>query len=50
MPAISTPQAAAYPGPGKNAASASVTIIDRLRKMGAAAALAKRCITLSMPP
>ena len=49
-PAIRTPQAAAWPAPGKNAASASVAIIDRLRKIGAAAALAKRCMTLSMPP
>jgi hypothetical protein len=43
-PAISTPQAAACPAVGKNAASASVAIIDRLSRIGAAAALAKRCI------
>jgi hypothetical protein len=49
-PEISTPQAAAWPTPGKNAASARVAIIARLRKIEAAAALAKRCITLSMPP
>ena len=36
-PAIRTPHAAAWPAPGKNAASASVAIIDRLRKIGAAA-------------
>ena len=36
-PAIRTPHAAAWPTPGKNAASASVAIIDRLRKIGAAA-------------
>ena len=49
-PEISTPQAAAWPAVGKNAASASVAIIEMLRKIDAAAALAKRCITLSMPP
>ena len=37
-PAISTPQAAAWPAVGKNAASASVAIIDRLSRIGAAAA------------
>jgi hypothetical protein len=37
-------------GVGKKAASANVAIIEMLRKMDAAAALAKRCITLSMPP
>ena len=45
-PAIRTPQAAAWPASGKNAASASVAIIDRLSKIGAAAALAKRCIDI----
>ena len=49
-PEISTPHAAAWPAVGKNAASASVAIIEILRKIDAAAALAKRCITLSMPP
>ena len=42
QPAISTPQAAACPAVGKNAASASATIIDRLSRIGAAAAAAKR--------
>ena len=49
-PEISTPQAAAWPAVGKNATSASVIIIARFRKIDAAAALAKRCMTLSMPP
>ena len=34
-PAISTPQAAAWPAVGKNAASASAIIIDRLSRIGA---------------
>ncbi len=49
-PEISTPQAAAWPAVGKNAASASVTIIDRLSRIDAAAAAAKRCSALRMPP
>ena len=49
-PEIRTPQAAAWPAVGKNATSASVAIIEILRKIEAAAALANRCITLSMPP
>ena len=38
------------PAVGNQPASASVIIIETLRKIDAAAALAKRCITLSMPP
>ena len=34
MPAISTPQAAAWPGVGNNTATASVAIIDRLSRIG----------------
>ena len=49
-PEISTPHAAACPGVGNQTATASVAIIAMLRKIEAAAALAKRCITLSMPP
>ena len=49
-PEIRTPQAAAWPGVGKNTATASVAIMEILRRMEAAAALAKRCITLRMPP
>src|SRR5207248_699531 len=39
-PEIKTPQAAAWPTLGKKAASAKVIIIDKLRKIDAAAALA----------
>ena len=39
-PAISTPQAAACPAVGKNAASASATMIEKFNRIGAAAALA----------
>ena len=49
MPAMKTPQAAAWPGVGKNTATASVAIIDRLSRMGAAAAAAKRASALRMP-
>ena len=49
MPAISTPQAAACPAVGKNAASASAIIIDRLSRIGAAAAVANRSSALRMP-
>ena len=49
-PAISTPQAAAWPAVGNNAASASVIIIVRLSRMGAAAAAANRLSALRMPP
>ena len=41
-PEISTPQAAAWPAVGKKAASASVTIIDRLSSVEAAAAAANQ--------
>ena len=47
---MNTPQAAAWPALGKNAASASVAIIDRLSRIGAAAGEAKRCSALRMPP
>ena len=47
---MSTPQAAAWPAVGKNAASASVAIIDRLSRIGAAAGAAKRWIEFRMPP
>ena len=49
-PEMSTPQAAACPAVGKNAASNSVTIIDKFSRIGAAAAAAKRCNALRMPP
>jgi hypothetical protein len=50
QPEMSTPQAAAWPAVGKYAASASVAIIATLSRIGAAAALAKRCSALRMPP
>jgi hypothetical protein len=49
-PAMNTPQAAACPAVGKNTASDSVAIIDRLSRIGAAAGEAKRCSALRMPP
>ena len=49
-PEISTPQAAAWPAVGKKTASNSATVIDRLSKIGAAAAAAKRCKALRIPP
>ena len=49
MPAMNTPQAAAWPGVGKNTATASVAIIDKLSRMGAAAAAAKRASAFRMP-
>ena len=49
-PAISTPQAAAWPAVGKNAANASAIIIDRLSRIGAPAGEAKRPSALRMPP
>ena len=48
--AVSTPQAAAWPAVGKNVTKASATTIAMLRKTGAAAAAAKRCSALRMPP
>ena len=49
-PEISTPQAAAWPALGKSQTTASVAIMARLRKIEAAAAAAKRCSALRMPP
>src|SRR5262244_3822118 len=49
-PATNTPQAAACPGVGKNTATASAAIMDKLSRMGAAAAAAKRASALRMPP
>ncbi len=49
-PAMSTPQAAAWPGVGKKATSASAVIIERLSRIGAAAGVAKRPSALRMPP
>ena len=48
-PAMSTPQAAAWPASAKNGASSSVATIDRLRRMGAPAAAAKRLLALRTP-
>ena len=48
-PAASTPQAAAWPASGKKGASSSVVMIDRLSRMGAPAAAAKRLLALRMP-
>ena len=48
-PAISTPHAAAWPAVGKNGASSSVAIIDRLSRIGAPAAAAKRLLALRTP-
>ncbi len=50
MPAMNTPQAAAWPGVGKNTATASVATMDTLSRIGAAAAAAKRASALRMPP
>ena len=47
---MSTPQAAAWPAVGKKNASASAAIIERLSRIGAAAADAKRPSALRMPP
>ena len=49
-PDIRTPQAAAWAAPPNIGASASVAIIDRLSRIGAAAAAAKRCRALRIPP
>ncbi len=48
-PAISTPHAAAWPAVGKNTAVASVTIMVRLSRIGAAAAVANLPSELRMP-
>src|SRR5262249_21357007 len=42
MPAMNTPQAAAWPGVGKNTATASVATMDTLNRRGAAAGAAER--------
>ena len=47
---MSTPHAAACPAVGKKAAKASAAIIERLSRIGAAAAVAKRDSALRMPP
>ena len=48
-PAMSTPQAAAWPGVGKNAAVSSVATMVRLSRIGAAAAAANLPSELRMP-